>query len=101
MSETIRARFKRRKQRALTAVGIGSLVIAIAAGCALAEFGGSRFEPALLTAAVLGLGIMFAGLLYLDRTQCPKCRWRLGHTLNSRGANFCMNCGVSLDTPLY
>jgi hypothetical protein len=101
MSETIREHFKHRRRRALAAVGIGIAVAAAAASCALAAIGGNRLEPALLAVAVLGMAITFAGLLYFDRTRCPKCRWRLGPVLNARGVNFCMNCGVNLDTPLY
>lgn len=101
MSETIREHFKRRRRRALVAVGIGAAVVAAGIAGVLGGVGGSRFQPALLTVAALGVAIAFAGLLYFDRTQCPKCRWRLGPVLNARGMNYCINCGVSLDTPLY
>ena len=100
-TETIRDHFKRRKRRALRVTGIGVAVGVAGLGCALGGLGGSRVLPVLLAVAVFGVAIMFGGLLYLDRTRCPKCLWRLGPLLNKRGMNFCINCGISLDTPHY
>ena len=101
MAETIRDHFKQRKRRALTVTGIGIAVALAGAGCALGEVGGSRFQPALWALAGLGVAVTFAGLLYLDRTRCPKCLWRLGPLLNTPGMNYCINCGISLDTQFY
>ena len=98
---TIRDHFKRRKRRTLAVMAIGIAVAAAGAASLFAEIGGSRFQPVLLAVAVCGAGIMLGALLYLDRTRCPKCLWRLGPVLNTPGLNFCINCGISLDTPLY
>jgi hypothetical protein len=100
-TETIREQFKRRKRRALTVVSIGIAVSVTAVGCLLGEIGGSRFQPALLGVAVLGLAIMFAGMLYLDRTRCPRCLGRSGPILFTPSTNFCPQCGVSLDIPTH
>ena len=100
-TETIRDHFKRRKRRALRVMGVGVAVAAAGIGCVFAEIGGSRFQPVLLAVVVCGVAIMLGTLLYLDRTRCPKCLWRLGPLLNTPGLNFCINCGISLDTPLY
>ena len=71
VTETIRARFKRRKRRSLAAAGIGFAVMAIAAVLGyLSADGGSRYRFALLVVAVLGLVILSGALLYLDRTRC-------------------------------
>ena len=100
-TETIRDHFKRRKRRTLVAMGIGFAVAAAGVGCVFGEIGGSRFQPVLLAIAVCGTAIILGALLYLDRTRCPKCLWRLGPLLNARGMNYCINCGISLDTPTY
>ena len=100
VTETIRARLKRRKRRSLAAAGIGFAVMAIAAVLGyLSADGGSRYRFALLVVAVLGLVILSGALLYLDRTRCPNCLGRSGPVLYTRGTNFCPQCGVSLDTP--
>ena len=100
VTETIRARLKRRRRRSFAAAGIGFAVMAIAAtlGYLFAD-GGSRSQPALLAVAVLGLVILSGGWLYLDRTRCPHCLGRSGPVLHARDTNFCPLCGVSLDTP--
>jgi hypothetical protein len=100
VTETIRARLKRRKRRSLAAAGIGFAVSAIAAALGYLFAGrGGQAQPALLAVAMLGLVILSGGLLYLDRTRCPNCLGRSGPILYSRGTNFCPQCGVSLDTP--
>ena len=100
VTETIRARLKRRKRRSLAAAGIGFAVMAIAAvlGYLFAE-GGSQYRLAVLAVAVLGLVILSGSLLYLDRTKCPNCLGRPGPVLYTRSTNFCPQCGVSLDIP--
>jgi hypothetical protein len=100
ITETIRARLKRRKRRSLAAAGIGVAVMATAAvlGYLFADRG-NLSQPALLAVAVLGLVILSGGLLYLDRSRCPNCLGRSGPVLYARGTNFCPQCGVSLDTP--
>ena len=100
-TETIRDHFKGRKRRALRVMGIGIAVVAAGIGCVFGEIGGSRFQPVLLTVVVCGAAIVLGALLYLDRTRCPKCLWRLGPLLNTPGLNFCINCGISLDNPFY
>ena len=100
VTETIRARFKRRRRRSVAAAGIGFAVMAIAAALGyLFADRGSKYQPVLLAVAVLGLVILCGGLLYLDRTRCPNCLGRSGPVLYARGTNFCPQCGVSLDTP--
>jgi hypothetical protein len=100
-TETIRDHFKRRKRRTLAVVAIGIAVAAAGVGCVLGEIGGSRLHPVLLAVVVCGAAVILGALLYLDRTRCPKCLWRLGPLLNTPGLNFCINCGVSLDIPHY
>lgn len=100
-TETIRDHFKARKRRSLRVMGIGIAVAAAGIGCVLGEIGRSRFQPVLLAVAVCGVAIMLGALLYFDRTRCPKCLWRLGPLLNTPGLNFCIHCGISLDTPHY
>jgi len=99
VTETIRARLKRRRRRSVAAAGIGFAVMAIAATLGYLFADGSRSQPALLAVAVLGLVILCGGWLYFDRTRCPNCLGRSGPVLYARDTNFCPQCGVSLDTP--
>ena len=100
-TETIRDHFKHRKRRALAVMAIGIAAGAAGVGCVFGDTGGSRIRPVLLGVAVCGAAIILGALLYLDRTRCPKCLWRLGPLLNTPGLNFCIHCGISLDTPIY
>jgi sulfite exporter TauE/SafE len=100
-TETIRDHFKRRKRRTLAVMVIGIAVGAAGVGCVFGDIGGSRFQPVLLAVAACGVAIILGALLHLDRTRCPKCLWRLGPLLNTPGLNFCIHCGISLDTPIY
>ena len=99
VTETIRARLKRRKRRAFVVAVIGFAVAAAALGCALSEIGGNRLRPVMLAAALAGAVIAFGGLLYLNFVRCPNCLGRAGPVLYSRGTNYCPQCGVSLDIP--
>lgn len=101
MTETIREQFRLRKRRAFTVVSIGIAVSVAAVGGLLTASGGTGLQAALLGVAVLGLAVMFAGMLYLDRTRCPRCLGRSGPILFTPSTNFCPQCGVSLDIPSH
>jgi hypothetical protein len=101
MTATIREQFGRRKRRAVIVVSIGIALSVAAVGCMLGEIAGGRLQPALLGVALLGLAVMFGGMLYLDRTRCPKCLGRSGPILFTPSTNFCPQCGVSLDIPTH
>lgn len=103
MAETIKELFRHRARCAWTAVGLG-YAVAIPALSWAWFVGGSDYTAA---AAVVGTAAVFGGMLYLDRTRCPKCHKRLGfHDVNpyrlARGRpafKHCPKCGVSLDEP--
>jgi hypothetical protein len=97
MTWTIRDGFKLRKRRTTVAVSVGVAVSAVAVVC-VGEFAGRRAQVLLLAVAVIGLMIIFAGLLYLDKTRCPRCLGRIGPGLfMGTSINFCPHCGASLD----
>jgi hypothetical protein len=102
MNDTIRAYISSRKRRTLVTVAVGVALVAPATACVLADPGASRYQPVLLAIGGCGLLTMAAGLLYLDRTRCPRCLGQIGPGLYMRASiNYCPHCGVSLDAPAY
>ena len=96
---TIREYFKARSKRARTILGVGLLVVAVAAGIFAVT---DQYSYAATGAAMLGLSVVFGALLYLDLTKCPQCLVRLGIQIANqyrfgRRVDFCPFCGVSFD----
>jgi hypothetical protein len=84
-------------------LGVGVLLIAVAVAmmCAMTDLG-HEYSYGLTGAALVGLAIMFGGLLYLDITKCPQCAGRLGFQIANqyrigRRVDFCPFCGVAFD----
>jgi uncharacterized membrane protein len=99
---TIREYFKDRSKRARRVLGVGGLVVAVAVAIFAMTDLGRAYCYAVTGAAVLGLAIMFGGLLYLDITKCPQCLARLGIQIANqyrfgRRVDFCPFCGVGFD----
>jgi hypothetical protein len=95
---SIRIYFAERVRRTVKVVALGLGLGAIA--LLLFGFGYVRLAA---VAGVIGLIVVCAGLLYLDRSRCPRCRARLSATASSprlrRPMNFCPYCGLTLDAP--
>ena len=83
---------------------MGGLVVVIAAAIlAMAEHLSREYSYALTGTVVLGVAVMFGGLLYLDMTKCPQCLARLGIQIANQyrfglfRVDFCPFCGVAFD----
>jgi UDP-N-acetylmuramyl pentapeptide phosphotransferase/UDP-N-acetylglucosamine-1-phosphate transferase len=102
---TIREYFRARSKRARRVLGMGGLVAVVAvtvATLAMTDHIASVYCYPATGAAVLGVAIMFGGLLYLDLTKCPQCLARLGIQVANqyrfgRRVDFCPFCGVGFD----
>lgn len=100
---TIREYFRARSKRARNILGVGVLVVAVAAGIlAMTDHPSGEYSYAVTGAAVFGAAIMLGGLLYLDITKCPQCLARLGIQIANqyrfgRRVDFCPFCGVGFD----
>lgn len=100
---TIREYLKGRSKRARGVLALGAIVGAVAlALAAMTSNSSSQYSAVLLSAAVLGVAIVFGALLYLDLTKCPSCRQRLGFQIANQyrltpRVNFCPFCGASFD----
>ena len=100
---TVREYFKARSKRARRVLGVGGLLVAgVMAIFAMTGHLSGEYSYPLTAAAVLGLAIMFGGLLYLDLTKCPQCLARLGIQIANqyrfgRRVDFCPFCGVGFD----
>ena len=100
---TIREYFRGRSRRArrMLLVGFVTAAICLVAFAAIPNLG-VTYGYALVGLGVLGVGILFGALLYLDRTRCPNCRGRLGIQIANqyrfgRRFGFCPFCGVGFD----
>ena len=99
---TIRDYFRARSKRARRLLGVGGLVVVVAVAVAILSMTdhlSHDYSYAATGAAVLGLAIMFGGLLYLDLTKCPQCLARLGIQIANqyrfgRRVDYCPYCGV-------
>jgi hypothetical protein len=102
-SVTIREYFRGRSQRARRFLGVGGFVAVVALSIfALISNLSPAYYYVLATAGVLGVASMFGALLYLDLTNCPHCRTRLGIQVANqyrigRLVAFCPFCGVGFD----
>ena len=100
---TIREYFRARSRRARRFLLVGSLVAAVSVlGCAATQNLKVTYCYAFAAIGILGVGIVFGALLYLDRTKCPNCRGRLGIQVANqyrlgRRFSFCPFCGVGFD----
>jgi uncharacterized membrane protein len=100
---TIREYFRARSKRARKVLGVGGLVVAVAVAIlAMTDHLSREYSYAVTAAAVLGVAVMFGGLLYLDITKCPQCLARLGIQIANqyrlgRRVGFCPFCGVGFD----
>jgi short subunit dehydrogenase-like uncharacterized protein len=102
-SMTIRDFFRGRSRRARRFLGMGAIAAAVAlAIIALTSNLSPKYCYLLAAVGVLGVANMAGALLYLDRTNCPNCRSRLGIQIANqyrlgRLVAFCPFCGVGFD----
>jgi ribosomal protein S27AE len=109
MKRLIREYFCERSRRSLKASTIGIVVALPAMGFASAMREG-LYQYLALGVAVCGVAVMYGGLLYLDRSRCPKCSARIGFRVNQyrlrlvrlpgrcrRIMDACPKCGTSFD----
>jgi hypothetical protein len=100
---TIREYFRERSKRARRALGYGALVTAASVAIVATTSNlGPAYSYVVVPVGILGVAILFGALLYLDRTQCPSCRERLGMQIANqygigRRIAFCPFCGVGFD----
>jgi hypothetical protein len=101
-NETIRDLFRLRSRRMLVSLGVGAVV---AVPVLIWGYVGGRYEDVGAVIGIVGVAIMYGGLLYLDRTKCPKCstrvRFQAANQCRPWGpqVNACPHCGVSFDEP--
>jgi hypothetical protein len=99
----IRESFRGRSKRARGALGFGGLITAVSAAIfAVTSNLSYAYSYLAIAVGVLGVAVMLGALLYLDRTQCPNCRERLGIQIANqygigRRIAFCPFCGVGFD----
>jgi hypothetical protein len=100
---TVREYFQARSRRARRLLSLGFVLAAVAvlAFTATPKLG-VAYRYVLATVGVVGVGLVFGALLYLDRTKCPACRGRLGIQVANqyrlgRRFGFCPFCGVGFD----
>lgn len=73
-TEAIRDVFRLRSRRMLVAVGVGA---AVAVPVLIWGHVRGTYEDGGAVVSIVGVAIMYGGLLYLDRTKCPKCSTRV------------------------
>lgn len=107
MSRTIRVYFCERSRRSLKVTTIGIVVALLASGFAF-EWAKGLYLYLALGVAICGVAVMYGGMLYLDRSRCPKCSTRIGFRVNQyrlvrlpgrygRVMDACPKCSSSFD----
>ena len=96
----IRDMINTQKRKAIIAVSLGMAVFAV-------SFPVSTVYSIMFPVALIGFAVALGGVTFLEfGLSCPKCRSRIGHTVNYPGRPFavspkiryCPFCGVTLDS---